>query len=88
MPQSERWTLIAGEQFTLADVGMVVIFDRIEEADWQELLMTEDLQLVKAYAECLKQRPSYASALDGHRLSTVSAGRDLTSITDRATISQ
>lgn len=68
---------LVGQQFTLADVGMVVIFDRLEEADWQELLMTDDRPLVKAYAERLKQRPSYASALDGHRRSTVSAGRDL-----------
>ncbi len=68
---------LVGQQFTLADVGMVVIFDRIEEADWQGLLITDERPLVKAYAARLKQRPSYASALDGHRHATVRTGRDL-----------
>jgi glutathione S-transferase len=68
---------IIGEQFTLADVGMMVIFDRLDEADWKTLLMTQDRPLVKAYADRLKQRPSYSSALQGHRHPTVTTGHAL-----------
>ena len=65
---------ITGDQFTLADVGMMVIFDRLEEADWMNLLVTDNLPLIKVYARKLKQRPSHAAAITAHTHPTVSAG--------------
>jgi glutathione S-transferase len=65
---------IVGEQFTLADVGMMVIFDRLDEADWQDLLLTDARPLVRVYAELLKERPSFITALKHYEHPTVLAG--------------
>jgi glutathione S-transferase len=50
---------ICGAQFTLADVGMMVIFDRLREGDWLHLL-TGDRPAVEGYWSALQSRPSYA----------------------------
>ena len=49
---------ICGDQFTLADVGMMVIFDRLREGDWLHLLVHHRPAL-DAYWTALQQRPSY-----------------------------
>ncbi len=54
---------------------MMVIFDRLEEAEWQLLLLTDNRPLVKAYAAKLKERASFHEALEGHRHTTVNAGQ-------------
>ena len=51
---------ICGDQFTLADVGMMVIFDRLREGDWLDLLVHQRPVLVD-YWMVLQQRPSYHS---------------------------
>ena len=43
---------------TLADVGMMVIFDRLREGDWLHLLVHHRPAL-DAYWTALQQRPSY-----------------------------
>ena len=49
---------ICGDQFTLADVGMMVIFDRLREGDWLDLLVHRRPVIVD-YWMALQQRPSY-----------------------------
>lgn len=49
---------ICGEQFTLADIGMMVIFDRLREGDWLDLLVNQRTML-GAYWAALQQRQSY-----------------------------
>lgn len=49
---------ICGDQFTLADVGMMVILDRLREGDWLELLVHQR-PVLAAYWQKLQQRPSY-----------------------------
>mgnify|MGYP006224878573 FL=1 len=51
---------ICGDQFTLADVGMMVIFDRLREGDWLDLLVHRRHVIVDYWME-LQQRPSYHS---------------------------
>ena len=49
---------ICGDQFTLADVGMMAIFDRLREGDWLGLLV-DQRPLLGTYWQRLQQRPSY-----------------------------
>jgi glutathione S-transferase len=49
---------ICGDQFTLADVGMMVIFDRLREGDWLYTLV-HHRPMLDAYWTSLQQRPSY-----------------------------
>ncbi len=49
---------ICGRQFTLADVGMMVIFDRLREGDWLDLFIT-DRPLLHDYWQALRQRDSF-----------------------------
>lgn len=58
---------IVGAQFTLADVGMMVIFDRLREGDWLETFLTEDRPHVAAYWAALRERPSYAAGVASHQ---------------------
>jgi len=74
LQQAGPW--IVGEQFTLADAGMMVIFDRLDEVDWlNEFLVPERLE-TKAYWERLQARPSYQAALKDFDHETVTRGRD------------
>ena len=54
---------ITGAQFTLADVGMMAILDRLREADWEDELLTEARPRVCAYWAELRKRPSYREAI-------------------------
>ena len=49
---------ICGDQFTLADVGMMVILDRLREGDWLDLLVHRR-PAIRDYWIALQQRPSY-----------------------------
>ena len=55
---SSRGPWICGTQFTLADVGMMVIFDRLREGDWLRLLV-HNRPILEAYWFALRRRPSY-----------------------------
>ena len=65
---------ITGEQFTLADVGMMVIFERLKEADWLDVFVTDDRPKVKTYWQALQTRASYQSAIAEFDHPTVSRG--------------
>ncbi len=49
---------ICGEQFSLADVGMMVILDRLREGDWHSAFLTPRPR-VQQYWYALQQRDSY-----------------------------
>ena len=54
---------LCGEPFTLADVGWMAIFERLEEADWMDLYFGEGRRpAVARYIERCQARPSYAAA--------------------------
>lgn len=53
---------IVGEQFTLADVSWVPMFERFKEADWLDYFL-EDRPALAAYWQRLQSRPSYKSAI-------------------------
>jgi len=67
---------ILGEQFTLADVSWLVIFERLRQADAEAVFLGggERPQLT-AYWERLKRRPAYAEAILGHSHPLVEYGR-------------
>lgn len=65
---------IVGEQFTLADVGMMVILERLQEVDWLEEFLTEHRPHVKRYWEELKARPSYRAGVEAFSHRTVTQG--------------
>jgi glutathione S-transferase len=65
---------IVGEQFTLADVGMMVIFDRMREVDWLDEFLIDGRPRVNAYWDALKARPSYAAGIANHEHPTVVRG--------------
>ena len=57
---------ITGEQFTLADVGVMVIFDRLREGDFLSEFLVEERPRVNAYWQALKARPSYVAGVANH----------------------
>ena len=58
---------ILGEQFTLADVSWLVIFERLRQADAEAAFLGDGKRSnLTAYWERLKQRPAYAEAILGH----------------------
>jgi glutathione S-transferase len=62
---------ICGAQFTLADVSWLVIFERLAETDWLELLVGPDLRPgLHGYWQRLRERPGYAGISD-YRLPVV-----------------
>ena len=62
LAQSEgKW--VVGSQFTLADVGMMVIFDRLREGDWLDFFLDDDRPNVCSYWRKLQQRPSYQTGV-------------------------
>lgn len=68
---------ILGEQYTLADVGWLVIFERIRQANAEQVFLgAEERPNVAAYWHRLRARPAYREAIldQGHPL--VEYGRD------------
>ena len=68
---------IVGDRFTLADVGMMVIFERLAEVNWLDTFLTADRTRVAAYWQALQARPSYAAAIEAfdHPLVTKGTSR-------------
>ena len=62
---------ITGSEFTLADVSWAVIFERLREACWTDVLLTPGLM---AYWRRLEARPSYGEAMTAHQHPFVGAG--------------
>ena len=65
---------IAGDGFSLADVGMMAILERLREVDWLDTFLTEARPRVAAYWSALQARPSYAAALSAFEHPTVVRG--------------
>ena len=67
---------ILGERFSLADVGMMVILERLREVDWLEVFLTAERPKVAAYWQALQERPSYAAGIAAFEHPTVTRGLD------------
>jgi glutathione S-transferase len=65
---------IVGEPFTLADIGMLAILERLREADWLDVFLSGQRPRVAAYWRALQTRPSYQSAIAGFRGETIERG--------------
>jgi hypothetical protein len=58
---------ILGEPFTLADVGWLVVFERLRQVDMEHVFLGNDPRpACRAYWERLRRRPSYAAAILGY----------------------
>lgn len=57
---------ITGEQFTLADVSMMVVFCRLDEGDWLDEFVHAARPHVQVYWQMLQSRPSYHEAIVAH----------------------
>ena len=58
---------ILGEQFTLADVSWLVIFERLRQTNAEAAFLGDCKRPnLSAYWERLKERPAYAEAILGH----------------------
>jgi glutathione S-transferase len=64
---TDKGPWIMGEQFTLADVSWLTVFERLRESDWLEYFLEND-QYPKAsqYWQALKARDSYQTAILEH----------------------
>ena len=68
---------ILGEAFTLADVGFLVIFERLAQADVEHVFLGEGKRpACTAYWHALKQRPSYREAILEHGHELIAYGTD------------
>ena len=68
---------ILGDQFTLADVSWTVIFERLRQADCEDVFLAkEDRPHVAAYWARLRARPAYAEAILGHSHPFIEYGRE------------
>ena len=67
---------ILGERFSSADVGMMVILDRLREVDWLDVFLTGQRPKVAAYWQALQERPSYAAGIASFEHPTVTRGLD------------
>lgn len=67
---------IVGEQFTLADVGMMVILERLREVDWLDEFLGERRPHVSHYWEALQARPSYQAGITAFTHPTVTRGAE------------
>ncbi len=65
---------IVGDQFTLADVGIMVIFDRLREGDWLDEFLIDARPNVRAYWKALQERPSYQAGIADHMHPMVTQG--------------
>jgi len=67
---------ILGEQFTLADVSWLVIFERMRQADCESVFLDPAVHPhLAAYWARLQDRPSYAEAILGHTHPLIEYGR-------------
>jgi len=71
---SDGRTYLTGEEYTLADVGMITIIERMDNAGWAHLY--EDLPHFTAYWERVKARPSYKTAITDEELPIIRRGRE------------
>jgi glutathione S-transferase len=77
---SSQGPWICGQQFSLADVGMMVVFDRLREGDWLTLLV-KDRPVLDAYWSALQQRQSYREGcLEHEHPAVVQATKELVSL--------
>ena len=67
---------IVGEPFTLADVGMMVILERLREVDWLEEFLGERRPHVSRYWQALQARPSYQAGVTAFIHPTVTQGAE------------
>ena len=65
-----------GEQFTLADVGMMVILERLREVDWLAEFLGERRPHVNRYWQALQARPSYQAGVTAFTHPTVTQGAE------------
>ncbi len=65
---------IVGGQFSLADIGMMAILERLREADWLDVFLSGQRPRVAAYWRALQTRPSYQSAIAECRGETIERG--------------
>ncbi len=71
---ADRRAWIVGDQFTLADVSWMVLFDRLVEADWHEQLFADGrYPNVEGYWHRLQQRSGYVEGVEGYRHPVVAA---------------
>jgi glutathione S-transferase len=69
----DRWIL--GEQFTLADVSWVVIFERLRECDYEHVYLGDGKRpYVTDYWQRLRDRPSYTRAIVEYGHPTITRG--------------
>jgi glutathione S-transferase len=67
---------ILGEQFSLADVSWLVIFERLRQADAEGVFLGGGKRpQLTAYWERLKERPAYTEAILGHSHPLIDYGR-------------
>lgn len=70
------WLL--GEQFSLADVGMVAILDRLKEGDWLPQFLTDQRPNLLNYWQQAQLRDSYKESIGNHQHPLVAmATRDI-----------
>ncbi|WOF75159.1 glutathione S-transferase family protein [Parvibaculaceae bacterium PLY_AMNH_Bact1] len=65
---------VVGDQFTLADVGIMVIFDRLREGDWLDEFLIDARPNIRAYWKALQERPSYQAGIADHMHPMVTQG--------------
>lgn len=69
---------IVGEQFTLADVSWMVIFERLREANWESYFLEEQQRPhTLAYWQRLKQRRSYGQAIESFSHPSVAVATEM-----------
>ncbi len=67
---------ILGDSFTLADVSWLVIFERLRQANTEDVFLSGTLRpQTTAYWERLKSRPSYVEAILSHSHPLIEFGR-------------
>ena len=77
---SNQGPWICGQQFSLADVGMMVVFDRLREGDWLTLLV-KSRPVLDDYWSALQQRQSYREGcLEHEHPAVVQATKELMSL--------
>jgi len=72
---SHQGSWILGDQFTLADVSWLVIFERFKQADCLDLFLGNGQRpACHRYWQQLQKRPSYAEAIQSHSHPTIAYG--------------
>jgi glutathione S-transferase len=74
--QSSGGPWILGAFFSLADVSWMVIFERLREAEWENVFLTEGRTRTKKYWEALQARPSYRQGILAFGHATIDRGKE------------